>query len=97
MRFKELLRPAEQVSPFATIKDRRRPGRSDQVSPHLIPLLRNPARMDMPTRLPDKLETPLAADDLAHLKGIPLSLAVSLVLGMPFWVWLAGIVRAVLR
>jgi len=53
--------------------------------------------MDIPTRLPDKLETPLAGDDLAHLKGIPLSLAVSLVLGVPFWVWMAGIVRAVLR
>jgi len=59
MRFKELLRPAEQVSPIATIKDRRRPGRNDQVSSHLIPLLRNPARMDIRAPVPDKLEMPL--------------------------------------
>jgi len=97
MRFKELLRPAEQVSPFATIKDRRRPGRNDQVSSHLIPLLRNPARMDIRAPVPDKLEMPLAGNGLMHLKGIFLSLGVSLVLGVPFRAWMAGMVRAVLR
>jgi len=97
MRFKELLRPAEQVSPFATIKDRRRPGRKEQVSSHLIPLLRNPGRMDIRAPVPDKLEMPLAGNDLVHLKGISLSLAVSLALGVLFWAWMAGMLRAVLR
>ncbi len=41
MRFKELLRPDEHAFPVSKIKDRRRPGRNNQVSPHLIPLLRN--------------------------------------------------------
>lgn len=97
MRFKELLRPAEQFSPPTKVKDRRRPGRNDQVSPHLISLLRNPARVDLAAPLPDKLGAPLARDDLAHLKGIPLFSAISLVLGMPFWAWIGGIVRTVLR
>lgn len=96
-RFKELLRQAKQASPPAITKDRRRPGRDDQVSPHLIPLLRNPAAVDIPAPVPDTLETSAFGDDLAHLKGLPLSLAVSLVLGVPFWAWIAGIVRAVLR
>ncbi len=97
MRFRELLRQAQHGPPPAKIKDRRRPGRGDQVSPHLIPLLRDPATVDIPAPLPDTLETPASGDDLAHLKGFPLSLAVSLVLGMPFWAWIAGIVRAVLH
>ncbi len=53
--------------------------------------------MDIPALVPDTLETPASGDDLAHLKGFPLFLAVSLVLGVPFWAWIAGIVRAVLR
>jgi len=97
MRIRKPLRQAEQTSSSADIKDRRRPGRDDQISPHLLPLLRNPAILDLPAALPDTLETPASGDDLAHLKGIPLSLVVSLVLGVPFWAWIAGIVRAVLR
>lgn len=97
MRFKELLRPAEQLSPPTKVKDRRRPGRNDQASPHLISLLRNPTRVDLPAPHPDKLEIPPARDDLEHLKGLPLSLAMSMVLGVPFWAWIAGIIRAVLR
>jgi len=96
-RFRELLQQAKRVPPSTNVGDRRRPGRDDQVSPHLIPLLRNPATVDIPAPVPDTLETPASGDDLAHLKGFPLSLAVSLVLGVPFWAWIAGIVRSVLR
>jgi len=97
MRFQELLRPAEQIPPLAGVKDRRRPGRCDQVSPPLIPLLRNLATVNVPVPLPGKAEMPLSGDDLAHLKGISLSLAVSLMLGVPFWAWIVGIARVVLR
>lgn len=41
--FEEPLQAAGQVSTPAEIEERRRPGRNDQVSPPLIPLLRNPA------------------------------------------------------
>ena len=40
--FEEPRQAAEQASIPAEIEDRRRPGRNDQVSPPLIPLLRNP-------------------------------------------------------
>jgi len=53
--------------------------------------------VDIPAPLPDTSETPASGDDLAHFKGFPLSLVVSLVLGVPFWARIAGIVRAVLR
>ncbi len=91
--YKELLQTAEQVPPTPESKDRRRPGRNDQASPHLIPLLRNSATVDIPVPLSGEVDAPPLEDDLAPLRGIFLSLA----LGVPSWVWVAGITWAVLR
>ncbi len=93
MRYKELLQTGEHVSTLARAKGRRRSGRSDQVNPHLIPLLRNPATMDIPTLLPGEADTSSLEDDLAAVKGTTFALALS----VPFWVGIAGIVWAVLR
>lgn len=97
MRFGEPVRLAEQIPKTAGIKDRRRPGRVDLVCQHLISLLRNPATVDILALQPDKAHPSPSRDDLAHLKGFPVSLAVSFVLGVPLWAWIVGIVRAALR
>ncbi len=93
MRFTELLQTAEQVSPPAEIKSRRRPGRNDQASPHLIPLLRSPATADIPMPPFGELDTPPLGDDLAPVRGIIFGLALS----VPLWAGIAGVVWAVLR
>lgn len=94
MRFRELLRPAEQILPSDRAADRRRPGRNNQVSPPLIPLLRNPATPDIPVLLPGKVDAPPSRDDLAPVKGIIFPLALS----VPLWIWVSAlIVWAVLR
>ncbi|MBN9559944.1 MAG: hypothetical protein J0H14_04335 [Alphaproteobacteria bacterium] len=59
--------------------DRRRPGRPEHVSPHLIPLLRNAAEAEIP---PD--DAPVAdrtQDDLGPAKGILAGLG----LAIPLW------------
>ena len=93
MRFKKLLRPTERVAAPAGIKDRRRPERNDQVSRRFIPLLRDPATADIPAPLPCEVEAPLLGDDTTPARGIVFSLA----LGMLLWIWVAGVVWAVLR
>jgi len=97
MHSQELPSTAVLAPTLAGIKDRRRPGRNDQISPHLIPLLRKLVTLDIPAPQSVKPEASVSGDDLAYFKGLPLSLAVSLVLGVPFWAWIAGTVRAVLR
>ncbi len=88
MRFRELLRPAEQILPSARVADRRRPGRNNQVSPPLIPLLRHPAAPDIPVLRPGKVDAPASRDDLAPVRGIAFSLALSVLL----WIWIAGMI-----
>ena len=80
--------PASAVS--AAPKDRRRPGRSDQASPHLIPLLR--------TAEVEAAAAPSAADELPFdnalepIQGIVLGLALS----VPLWAAIGGIAWVVL-
>jgi hypothetical protein len=93
MRFQELLRPAEQAPVPDEIKDRRRPERNDQVSPHLIPLLRNPATMDVPALLPVEIDAPPLGEDQAFIKGIIFALALS----VPLWAGIIAVGWAVLR
>ena len=74
------------------VKDRRRPRRSDQVSPHLISLLRNPAA-DTLTLPASDVDTPLSGDDLRPARGI----IVGSLLSLPLWASIAALVRAVLH
>ena len=93
MRFKELLRATEHVPAPAQVKDRRRPGRNNQVTSHLVPLLRDPVTMDVPTPSPDNVNILPLKDDLTPIQGIIFSLVSS----VPLWVVIVGIVWAVLR
>ena len=93
MRFKEFPQTAEQASNPAGIKGRRRPGRNDQVSPHLIPLLRDPAAVDILALPLCEAEAPLLDDPLALARGIVFGLALS----VPLWAIIAGAIWVVLR
>ena len=93
MRFKELLQTAERIATPTDIKGRRRPGRNDQVSPHLIPLLRDPTTIGVPAPLPCEEAVPLLVDDTVPARGIVFGLALSI----PVWVWVAAVAWAVLR
>lgn len=92
MQFKELLRTAEQAPAPAEVKGRRRLGRNDQVSPHLIPLLRDPAALDIRAPPPCGTEAPPLSDQLAPARGI----AFGLVLSVPLWAVVAWAVWAML-
>jgi len=87
MRFRELLRAAEQVPTLARVKDRRRPGRIDQVAPHLVPLLRNPATVDIPTLSPGEVNASPLKGDLTPLQGITLDIVSS----VPLWAVIVGV------
>lgn len=93
MDFVELLEPTEQAAVFVEIKDRRRLGRSDQVSPHLIPLLRNPATVDIPAQLPGKVDVLPLGEGQAFVKGLIIALAISAAL----WAGIIGAACAVLH
>ena len=94
MQFQEPMQVIEQASTPAATKDRRRPGRNDQASPHLIALLRNPETANISTPLPGTVDAPpLGGDDLAPARGI----IVGLVLSVPLWASIVGIIRAALR
>lgn len=58
MRFQELLRPVEQASVPDEIKNRHRLWCNDQINLHLIPLLRFPATVDIPSLLPGRINAP---------------------------------------
>ena len=80
--------PVPAVS--AASKDRRRPGRPDQASPHLIPLLRT---TEIEAAAASGMEDELPFEDaLAPAKGI----AVGLLLSVPVWAAIGGIVWAML-
>lgn len=70
--------------------DRRRPGRPDQASPHLIPLMRT-QDMDDPI-IPDLWEDPPFEDALEPARGI----ATGLLLSVPIWTAIGWVVWAVL-
>ena len=72
-------------------KDRRRPGRPDQASPHLIPLLRT-AEIEAAAASGMAEELPFEEDALAPAKGI----AVGLMLSVPVWAVIGMIVWEVL-
>ncbi len=82
------LAPAPVVS--AASKDRRRPGRPDQASPHLIPLLRT-SEIEAAAASETGDELPFE-DALAPAKG----LAVGLLLSVPVWAAIGMIVWEVL-
>ncbi len=87
MRFRELLQAAERVSTPVKIKGRRRPGRNDQVSPHLIPLLRNPATADIPAPPPVKSDRPHLDERFALARDI----GFGLMLSAPLWALIGAI------
>jgi hypothetical protein len=70
---------APSSAPQQDQMDRRRPGRREDVSPHLLPLLRNPASVEIP---PDEGSASLPPrDDRAAAKG----LLMALLLAIPLW------------
>ena len=80
--------PAAAAS--AASKDRRRPGRPDQASPHLIPLLRT---SEMEAAAASNPADGLPFEDaLEPARGI----AFGLVLSVPLWAAIGGIVWAML-
>ena len=92
MRIKEPVQTVEQASTAVTTKDRRRPRRNNQVSPHLIPLLRNRAADTLTLSASDA--NPLSSDeDLRPARGI----IVGSLLSLPLWAGIAAVVRAVLH
>ena len=93
MRFKELLRPTEHDAAPARVKDRRRPGRPEQVSPHLIPLLRNPAPADLRPPQSGEASARPVKENLAAMKGIVAAVALS----APLWVGIAALAWVLLR
>ena len=82
------LAPAPAASTAS--KDRRRPGRPDHASPHLIPLLRT-AEIEAAAAPGATDELPFE-DALAPAKGIALGLGLS----VPLWAVIGGIAWAVL-
>ncbi len=93
MRFKELLHAPDQASTSVGAEARRRLGRNDQVSPHLIPLLRNPTTVNIPAPIPGETDISPLGDDLAPMRGIMFGV----VLSAPLWAVIAGVVWVVLR
>ena len=92
MQLKEPVQTAELASPAVSVGDRRRPRRNDQVSAHLIPLLRNPAADTLTLPAGDVAPPPLD-DELRPARGIIIGSLLSLLL----WAGIAAVVRAVLR
>lgn len=86
MHFKELPQATGQVSTLTKIRTRRRPGRKTQVNQHLIPLLRDPTTVDIPEPV-GELDVPSLIDGLAPIQGI----IVALVLSVPLWGGIAGV------
>ena len=67
--------------PPSPIRDRRRPGRIEDVSPELIPLMRHPDDLE-----PDR-------DDIRPMTGI----VVAVLLSVPVWAGIALFVRWLVR
>ena len=62
----------------AVVQNRRRPGRPAQVSPHLIPILRDAANADIPPSTSAIEDAPDLAGDLAPVVGIIVASMLSL-------------------
>lgn len=92
MQLKEPVQTAEPASTAVAAKDRRRPQRNDQVSAHLIPLLRNPAA-DTLTLPAGDVDAPSSDDELRPARGI----IVGSLLSLPLWAGIAAVIRAALR
>ena len=92
MYFKEPSQANGQVSALTKIRTRRRPGRKTKVNPHLIPLLRNPTTVDVPAPV-GEVDAPSLIDGLAPAQGI----IVALVLSVPLWSGIAGVLWKILR
>ena len=88
------LRPARAVPVAAsTVLDSRRPGRPGQVSPHLIPLLRNPAIVEIPTSPLSTAEVRSFNEDLSMARGF----GIGLLLAIPAWSAIGLVTWALLR
>ncbi len=88
----QAIKPDPVRAPAAAPKDRRRPDRSDQVSPNLLPLLRSAPVTETPPAVGGSEDMAPFDDALAPAKGI----AVGLALSVPLWAAIGGIVWAVL-
>jgi hypothetical protein len=91
----DLSKAAEQVpavppTSSSVIGDRRRPGRSD-ISPHLIPMLRDPAGLDPDVPLRHSADPSPDRKELAPAIGIVVGLALS----VPLWGLIGGLMWAV--
>jgi len=73
--------------------DRRRPKRLNRVSPELVPLLREPAAAKLSAPLLGEMNVPSYDDDLAPARGI----GIGLVLSVPVWAIISGLVWAMFR
>ena len=95
MTLKEPLRvtrpePVRAPAASAAPTGRRRPGRPDQVSPNLVPLLRTSPMIEAVPAF-EGADGP-ADDALTPARGI----AVGLVLSVPLWAMIGGVVWAML-
>lgn len=89
----QAIKPDPVRSPAAAAsKNRRRPDRSDQVSPNLIPLLRSSPMAETAPAVSDGEDMEPIGDALAPAQGI----AVGLALSVPLWAAIGGIVWAML-
>ena len=93
MHSRNSLQAAEQVFASTEVGGRRRPERNDQVSPHLIPLLRDPATVDIPLWSPDETGAPPQEHHLTPLQRNILDMALS----APLWASIGALAWAVLR
>lgn len=84
-------KPARAPAIAAAPKDRRRPGRPDQVSANLVPLLRASPMIEAAAAF-ERADGPGIEDALTPARGI----AVGLVLSVPLWAVIGGVVWAVL-
>lgn len=98
MSLENLSQPPETVltshhSETDTIVSRRRPGRSESMSPYLIPLLRNTETAHLPSKDFQLGEPRPETNDLAPAMGI----AVGLALAVPLWAIISAAVWALIR
>jgi len=84
---------AAPVAPAAALDSRRRPGRTEQVSPHLIPLLRSPATVEIAAPQLTAEGAMSFREDLPVACGI----GVGSLLAVPAWAVIGLVTWALLR
>ena len=72
--------PAAAAPMSTAAPDRRRPGRFAQVSPHLIPFLRDAANTEIYPAAPDSTDASDLTENLAPIFGIIVSIGLSFTL-----------------